>query len=124
MMMPNYDDSVALKALFKQYMVGKSLEITPPSSTWIIVMPLRVAFDDIDCVVNLFPKLVAQLIRNIGINRRNFTRVFGCSGVDDQWLHDPTHRPQSFLNSSLVTPTTDPESSSADRFSSSSSSTQ
>jgi hypothetical protein len=59
MMMPNYDDSVALKALFKQYMVGKSLEITPPSSTWIIVMPLRVAFDDIDCVVNLFPKLVA-----------------------------------------------------------------
>jgi len=124
MMMANHNDPIALKALFEDDVVGKLLEITPPSAAGIIVVPLRVALDGVDGVVNLLPKLVTQVIRNFRVLCGYASRVFRRFRVDDQRLHRAIYRPQSFLNSSLETPSTSPESNSADRVATSSSSTQ
>jgi hypothetical protein len=124
MMVSNHNAPIALKTLLKQNVVWKLLEITSSPSGGIIMMSFRVALDEIDCIIKLFPKLDTQVIRDICILHSDLSGILRRSRVDDQWLHLATYLPQSFLNSSLETPTTSPESNSADRIVTSSSSTQ
>ncbi len=88
------------------------------------MMLFRMALDMINGIVDLFPELVTQVIRDIRILCRYVPGILRRSWVDVQRLHPALYLPQSFLNSSLETPTTLPEPNSADRFATSSSSTQ
>jgi hypothetical protein len=124
MMMSYHYNPITLKAFLEQNMVWKLLEIAPSPAARVIMMSFWVALDIIDCIINLIPELVTQVIRDIRILCRYVPGILRRPWVDDQWLHRANYLPQSFLNSSLETPTTLPESNSADRFSTSSSSTQ
>jgi|LakMenE01Jun11ns_1017448.scaffolds.fasta_scaffold9383783_2 hypothetical protein len=62
MMMSDHQDPIALKSLLKKDMIWKSLKITPSSSTWIVMMSLRILLNAIDCVIDLLPEFGAQLI--------------------------------------------------------------
>lgn len=61
-MMPDHNDPIAVKALFEENMVWKFPEIAPSPPAGIIMVPFRIALDGIDCIVDLFPKLVAQVV--------------------------------------------------------------
>ena len=58
MMMPYHHDSIALKTLLKQNVVWEPFEVTPPSSAWVVMVPLGILLDVIDRIINLLPKLV------------------------------------------------------------------
>ena len=79
------------------------------------MMSLGILLNVINCIINLPQKLVTQLIGYLRLHRGDITRILRCTGMNNKWLHAATQRPQSLRNSSLVTPTTAPESISADR---------
>ena len=87
MVVSNHDDPIALKTLLEKYMVGKFLEITPPHSAGIVMMPLRIGLDGIDGIIQLTPKLIIQLPGNSFILRRNLSGIFRSPRVNDQSLH-------------------------------------
>ena len=67
MMMTYHYNPITIKALLEEIMVWKLPEIAPPPAALVIVMSFRVALNGIDCIVNLFPELVTQVIRDFRI---------------------------------------------------------
>jgi hypothetical protein len=61
-MMPDHHDSIVERALLKQNMVWKPIEVAPSSSARVAVIPLWILLDIINSVINLLPELVALLI--------------------------------------------------------------
>jgi hypothetical protein len=123
-MVSNHNDPVALKPLLEKNVVWKLLKVAPPSSARIVVMSLWIVLDIFNSGVNLAPKLITKIKRNVCILCGDLSGIIRCPRVDDQRLHPASYLPQSRRNSSLETPTTSPESNSAERFATSSSSTQ
>jgi len=90
MMLSNHNAPIALKTLLKQNVVWKLLEIASSPSGGIIMMSFRVALDEIDCIIKVFPKLDIQVIRDICLFHSDLSGILRRSRVDDQWLHRAT----------------------------------
>ena len=83
MMVSNHEDPVALDQLLKKNVVWKLLEVAPPSSAGVVMMPLWIELDVFDSVVNLAPKLVTKIYRNLCILCRDVSGILRCPRVDD-----------------------------------------
>ena len=84
MMMSDHHYSIVEKALLKQNMVWKTLEVAPPSSAWVVVVSLRILLDVIDSVINLLPELVVQFIRDLRIHCSNLAFILRSSGMNNE----------------------------------------